>query len=120
MKYRIYPLQTEFEKIEKAAKLEGWPSPSSFIIRAASDRAHEVFKRVYGLPGSVEFQQELVLRAVNNGCFTVPDVAQETGLELAVVTVTLHELVNAGKLVKKEIDRKRQGPKLLPLFMLNE
>lgn len=120
MKYRIYPLQTEFDLIKKAAAAKAWPSPSSFIIRASVDEAVRVLQQVYAFPSSPEYQQQLVMRAVKNGCYTIPDICIETGLEPEAASLTLHELVAAGKLVKKEIDRKRQGPKLLPLFMLNE
>lgn len=120
MKYRIYPLPSEFDLIKKAAAAKAWASPSSFIIRASVDEAVRVLQQVYALPGSPEFQQQLILRAIKNGCYTLPDICLETGLEPEAASLTVHELVAAGKLVKKEIDRKRQGPKLLPLFILNE
>lgn len=105
---RAYPTRDDYELIVRAARSTR-RTLSQFLTFAAVRAAEEILRAEeyarlqaerarYALPGSVQYQHEIVLRALTHGCGTLEDVVTHTGLEKHAALSSLNELEQQGRI----------------------
>lgn len=105
---KFYAPAADVKVIAQAVRLSGSSSVSSFCRRAAVERARDVVSRFHSLPGSEEYQREIVRRAMRNGCFSIDDLLKQTGLDELALKSALGELSSLGEVEQVKGPRRQE------------